>query len=295
MMAAQSHITPDPLQGTVGGTTPFEMQAALIPDENKFEYESAAEMLRIMQTTINSGSAEEYFLYFHGVTHDDLPEIDKEFFASNIQGTVRFTTENILQALICRMLPGWRHRTLSLNLSIRITFKITDIPGNTLYSTRTFCGTRFDFGNIRSKEGHQPLGPATRGAKGVWPSVAMEVGYSQAMDFLRLDAERWLINSAGAIRHVILVQLMTDSLALHIECWAMAPAPQMGTRQSPNGVPRCVQQFKINTNGAVISTSPELRIPYTAIFDEPNENPPDVVFTNAELSSFALQMFEMMN
>ena len=47
----QSHITPDPFQGT-RRSTEFEMQAALILDENKFEYQSPADMIRIIQTTV---------------------------------------------------------------------------------------------------------------------------------------------------------------------------------------------------------------------------------------------------
>ena len=94
------------------------MQAALIPDENKFEYKSPADLIGRIQTSIDSGSAEEYFLYFKGVTYDHLPEIDKEYFASQLPGqcTLLFTTENSLSGLICRILPGWRHRDLMLNL-----------------------------------------------------------------------------------------------------------------------------------------------------------------------------------
>jgi len=294
-LALQSHVTPDPLLDTMRRSTQFEMQAALIPDENKFEYESEAELLRTIQNTINSGTAEEYFLYFHGVTHDHLPELDREFFQSQLRCTVLFTTENSLQALICRILPGGRHRTFILNLWMKIMFKIAAIPGHSDESIRSFGGTRFKSGDLRSKEAHEALGPETRVARDIWPSVVFEVGYSEALEFLRLDAEWWLINSAGAIRFVILVQLMTGPSAMHIECWAMAPPPHPRTRDTPISFPSCVQLFNINANGAVASTSPGLCIPYSSIFDEPNENAADVVFTNAELSSFALRMFRMMD
>ena len=46
----------------------------------------------------------------------------------------------------------------------------------------------------------------------------IEAGYSGALEFLRLDAKWWLANSAGEIRLVILVQLLTDQSAIHIEC-----------------------------------------------------------------------------
>ena len=160
----QSHLAPDPLQGTRRRSTEFELQAALIPNKNKFEYQSPADLIRRIQTTIDSGSAEEYFLYFRGVTHDHLPDIDKEFFASQLPGrcTLLFTTENSLSGLIYRILPGRRHRDLRLNLWIKIMLKISSIPGHALESIDRFGGRRFDIKNVRSKEEHEALKPATQ-------------------------------------------------------------------------------------------------------------------------------------
>jgi len=273
----------------------FEMQASLIPDENKFEYQSAPELIRIIDNTVKSGSAKEYFLYFHGVTHDHLRDLDREFQWSTAPGIVRFTTENSKQALICRILPGGKHRTLMFNLWTLIRFKIAAIPGHTYDSIDSFGGKRFFLGNLRSKEGFDALGPQTQAASGVWPPVVIEFGSSEGLDFLHLDAEWWLINSSGGTRLVILIQLMTDPFALRIECWAMAPPSHTGAGHPPIGAPTCVQLFNINANGVVTSTSPGLCIPYSSLFNEPNDNAQDVVFTNAELSSFALRMFDLMN
>jgi len=291
----QSQITPDPIQDAAGRSSQFEMQASLIADENKFEYQSAPEVIRIIDNTVRSGSAKEYFLYFHGVTHDHLRELDREFQWSTVPGTVRFTTENGLQALICHILAGGKPRTLMLNLWSEIRFKIAAIPGHTHDSIDSFGAKRFFLGNLRSKEGFDALGPQIQAASGVWPPVVIECGSSEGLDFLHLDAEWWLINSTGGTRLVILIQLMTDPFAIRIECWAMAPPPSHTGTHPPIGAPTCVQLFNINANGEVTSTSPGLCIPYSSLFSEPNENAQDVVLTNAELSSFALRMFDLMN
>ena len=269
------------------------MQAALILEENKFEYQSPAEMIRIIQTTADSGSADEYFLYFYGVTHGHLREIDREFWMSKHRCTVHFTTENSLSALVCRILPGGRHKTLIMNFWMKLAFKMSSIPGRPWNSIELFGGDRFGIPNVRSKEGHEALVPATRGERPSWPSAMLEVGYSEALDFLRLDAKWWLINSAGKTRFVMIFQIMTEPFALHIECWAMVTSDDQQTIQAPTLSPACVQLFDIETDGTVTSESPELRIPYRFIFDEPNENAVDLVLTNAELSSFALRMFRM--
>ena len=290
--ALQSHITPDPLPGTWRISPEFEMQAALIPDRNRFEYQSPAKLISTIKATIDSGSAEEYFLYFYNINHGHLREIDKEFWTCRLRCTVRFTTENSLSALICKVLRAGNLRMLTLNLWPDIRYKIETIPGCTRDSIRSFYGTRFYVSDVRSKEGYEAIGPVTRGARPAWPSVVMEVGSSEALDFLRLDAKWWLINSAGNTRFVITVQLMTDPFAIHIECWAMVASDDRQTIQVATQTPACVQIFDIDAEGTVESESPDLRIPYSCIFDEPNENAPDAVFTNSELSSFAPWIFE---
>ena len=269
------------------------MQAALIPDRYRFEYQSPAKLINTIQTTIDSGSAEEYFLYFYNINHGHLSEIDKEFWACRLRCTVRFTTENSLNALICRILHGGNLSTLALNLWFDIRYKITTIPGHTRGSIREFYGTRFYVSDVRSKAGHKALGPVTRKTRTAWPSVVMEVGSSEALDFLRLDAKWWLINSAGQTRFVMISQIMTDPFAIHIECWAMVTSNDQQTIQAVAQTPTCVQIFDIDAEGTVTSESPDLRIPYSCIFDEPNENEVDVVLTNAELSSFGLRMFRL--
>jgi len=292
--ALQSHTTPDPLPGTWRISPEFEMQAALIPEQNRFEYQSPADLLSIIKRTVDSGSAEEYFLYFYGINHGHLPEIDEEFETCRLRCTVRFTTENSLSALICKVLCGGNLSTLALNLWFRIQYTIERIPGSTRDSILPFYGARSYISDLRSKEGYQAIGPFTGGARPAWPSVVMEVGPSEALDFLRLDAKWWLINSAGKTRFVIIVQLMTEPFAIHIECWAMVASDDRQTMQVATQTPACVQLFDVDAEGTVLSESPDLRIPYSCIFDEPNENAPDAVFTKAELSFFGPWIFNVL-
>ena len=122
-----------------------------------------------------------------------------------------------------------------------------------------------------------------------WPSVVIEVGYPQGMDFLRLDAEWWLINSDDKTRFVILITSETDPFALHIECWMMVES----ICPTPALIPRCVQDFNIDKEGRVTSTSgsSELKVPSSCIFDEiPDLSPPPAKLSFPELSELALRM-----
>ena len=290
----QDLILPDPRPGTKGRCTQFELQAALIPDESRFEYQSARELARTVQMTVDSGFEEEYFLYFHGVTDSESEVLEKELRAVQLRNSVRFTFENALDAAILRIMPGPAHSRIAGNFFRVIEHKITSIPGHDTWSIHYFGATLLQIPGVRSKEGHYSLGPVTRAGWDAWPSVMIETGYSKALEYLRLDAGWWLINSAGKIRFVIIVQVMTDPLALHIEGWAMSSSGHRQTRQTNAVIPSCEQSFDIDEEGEVTSASSALCIPYDCIFDERNGDPPNAVLDKAELNSFARWMFQLL-
>jgi len=276
------------------GATLFEIQAALIPEQNRFPYQSTQELVLAVETTIDSGSAEEYFIYFHGISDNEYDTIEEALREAQLQSSVRFTFENALDAAILRIMPRSEHHRVGTNLFSELREKIASIPSHGSQSVQEFAATRLQIPRVRSKEGDESLGPATRVGWHAWPSVMIELGYSGGLDFLRLDAKWWLINSGGKTRFVIIVQIMTNPLGLRIECWKMIPSGRRQTRQTRAWIPEQVQDFDIDEEGVVTSASPELSIPYDCIFDEPSDNASDVVFTKAELSSFTLWMFNLL-
>ena len=279
-----------------GGTTQFEMQAALIPDESKFEYESARKLARMVRKAFDSGSADQYFLYFHGVVDREYDVIEKELQKVRIRNAVRLTFENALDAAIVRITPGPEHCGVVLSLYYEIMYKIFSIPGHSSSSVEGFGATLFQVPGVRGKEGDEGIAPRARLGRNVWPSVMMEIGYAGGEDFLRLDAQWWLINSAGRTRFVILVFITKNPLALGIECWSMTGYGGPDSRQTSFDVPTCVGNFNIDSFGNVKSPlgSTELRIPYMSIFDQHQGGAEDVMFSFDELSKFALARYPKM-
>jgi len=53
----------------------FEIQAALIPDQNKFEYQSTQELVRTVPGFADSESAQEHSIYFHSVSDTEFEVI----------------------------------------------------------------------------------------------------------------------------------------------------------------------------------------------------------------------------
>lgn len=277
----------------------FEIQAALIADENKFEYRSLEliQLVRTVEQFVDSESPEEY-LYFYGISDREYELIDNVLRQVALRSTVRFTFENALNAAILHIRPGLEHNMIACNFVSKLEKKLASIPGNE-HSVSGFGAALFQTTGVRSKEGDQCLRPRTRKGRHAWPSVMIEAGYSKGKDFLSLDAEWWLINSEGSTRFVIIIIIERDPWALRIECWKMIETGRRETRQTPARMPRCVQDFNINEAGAVVSPmeSPELSIPYECIFDKcDSDSPPlpPVTLSFLELSKFALFMFEQL-
>jgi len=171
--------------------------------------------------------------------------------------------ENAFDAAIIRITSGPEHARVGKSLYIEIIEKIASIPGHDLRSVEPFGATLLQVPGVRSKEGDGGFGPNTRLGRSVWPLVIMEFGYSGGENFLRLDAQWWLINSPGRIRFVILVYVTKNPLALGIECWSMAESSGPEPSQTSVCAPTCVANFNIGPFGNVKSPlgSTELRIP----------------------------------
>ena len=277
----------------------FEIQVALIPDQNKFEYRSPQDLIRRVIEFEKSEPGGGH-LYFHGIPDSKHEVIPEKVRKSQKRSIVCFTYENALHAAILHLHPGGIvYGYLTSNIATQLLSKMDSIPGYIAKSV-IHCGAiLFEVPGVRSKQGDRCLvsDERRRRQREWWPSVMIQVavGNAIAMDFLRLDAEWWLMNSDKNTRFVILVKLETDPFALHIECWMMVETGRRQTRLTPALIPRCVQDFDINEAGDVTSImgSTELEVPYGCIFDEvPNPSPPATTLSIAELSAFALWLFE---
>jgi len=213
-----------------------------------------------------------------------------------LRNAIRLTFENALDAAIIRITPGLEHCRVGITFYFEIIDKITSTPGHSRRSVEGFGATLLQVPGVRSKEGDESFGPRTRVGRSVWPSVMIDVGYAGGEYFLRLDAQWWIINSAGRTQFVILVCVTKDPLSLGIECLSMTESGGSESRQTSACVPTCVNNFNIDFFGNVKSAlgSTELRIPYTYIFDQHQGDAEDVVFSFDELSGFALEWYPMM-
>ena len=123
------------------------------------------------------------------------------------------------------------------------------------------------------------------------PTDYPQVGYSESLGQLRLDAEWWLVNGAGTLRMVIILRIGQNPYSIRIEAWEMVANTTRITRAAPANAPRCTQACTIDQAGAVTPQGVLITIPYMTLFDVPNIAGRNIEFTSDDLSSFALWVF----
>jgi len=215
-----------------------------------FEYIHPWQLLTDIDKAVDFNSCEQSFLYFYEFDHRDWRIIEELLYSFGFRSALRFTFEYVVRGAIVRIMPGSEHESVGGELYDDIVRKIDAIPGH-LRSTVQVGGTRSKVQGFRGKEGDYGLRPRTRKAKGSWPSLMIEVGYSQTLELLGYDAEWWLLQSQGRTRFVILIKVGREPFSLRIECWQMRPSPLLGI--SEEWVPTCTQDFDINEAGEVTS------------------------------------------
>lgn len=105
----------------------FEIQAALIPDRYKFQYQSARDLAMLVKALVNQKHPEQY-LYFRGISDGGLEAIESALREAQIRPAVLFTFENALDSAILPIRPGMEHGIIAYNFAFRIGEKIDSIP-----------------------------------------------------------------------------------------------------------------------------------------------------------------------
>jgi len=102
----------------------FEIQAALIPDQNKFEYQSAQELVRTVWGFADSESAQEHPTHFHSVSDAEFAVIRREILEAGTMSIVRFTFEKGLNRSILQIRHGSAHHLIASTLGYEFAQKM---------------------------------------------------------------------------------------------------------------------------------------------------------------------------
>ncbi|KAG0125361.1 hypothetical protein HOY82DRAFT_631639 [Tuber indicum] len=289
--------SPPVLSGSADPRTPFAKLLELIPAEDKLHFSTAIDLAEWtrerIQQCLNSSSG--CYVAVTGVSEEALAQIDQALRGRGIRNSARFTYEGPLDSLIIRLMPGAPHDIVSRSFFYRVGRKIDSFPR--LGDTWAPLGSaEFEAHGRRKKQGDEAIKPVTRSLETDWPSLVIEVGHSESLQMLRFDAEWWLKYSAGQTNMVIIIKIKRNPNSIRLECWEMYRNPTRRVTRSTAAVPTCRQWFNINNLGMATPFNPgqSLEIPYLTIFDTGPQNHPTFVFSQAELSSWALYVYSVL-
>lgn len=261
------------------------MLSRLIPAHNRLHFShvmNLCEQIRDrVEQCLSTGSG--CYVLVRGVDFDTIQAINHVFSHMGVRKALRFTYENVIRSLIMRIMPGPVHEGASRSIYSKIEKKIENIPGHE-ESIYPVGSSQFTVPRRRGKQGDESLRPlGTRPLWRDWPSVTIEVGYSESLRELQCDAAWWLENPDGKTRMVIIVKVGVDPPNIRVEAWEMYRDQTRRVTRSTAPKPSMRQSFEVNDTGAILPPDAELIIPYEAIFDTcfpgyppylPGEDPP---------------------
>jgi hypothetical protein len=249
--------------------------------------------IKNMQEAINSyeekleASEASPYMIFRLVTTDDLLKIERARENGKIDRGVRLTHYVDWDILILKV-PTAKHEAAHRTFS------------HQLFGEAMLMGLRRELTNLgstkfktprMSKEGDSAFKPLSiRPHKADWPTIVLESGWSESLTKLRQDAHRWLENSRGDVKIVLLFSIGRTARTMIIEKWENRPVPanRPATRSNTTQIPTQIQAITIDSNSNTVNGAP-LTLEFRKIFLR-QAVPPlehDFTFTAQDLSAYA--------
>jgi hypothetical protein len=213
------------------------------------------------------------YLIFRFVTTDDLLNIERGRECGEISRGVRMTHYVDWNILILKV-PTAEHERSHRKFSDKLVIRAAGMGLEEEFDS--LGATKFKTPHM-SKEGDSAFKPLSiRPRKADWPTIVLEFGWSESLVKLRQDAHRWLENSGGDVKIVLLFSIGRTARTMIIERWenpvpANRPATRSMTRAAANPLnqppqtPTQIQAITIDSNSNTVNGAP-LTLEFQKIF-----------------------------
>lgn len=215
----------------------------------------------------------------------------------NLPGRVDYNPS--LQLLILTMV-SLPHEVASRDFDVLVRGKAQERRVRRAVMSR---GSTLTEGRDRSKEADSSWSPSPKylppGRSTQWPSVALEVAYSESREKVKRDMEYW-VNGSADVRMGVTIDIKKQTGNIVISSWRRgAPTPP---RTPTNPEPEMIQEIRIyrsNQNGkSYVTGDNNLVIPFEhMMLRKPNvdQGEGDFILTRGELLEIAETVWDVMD
>jgi hypothetical protein len=184
-----------------------------------------SKLLRHHTTELMEGRSNQACFAFCNVSQQAITTFHEQ--RHTLPKCIRISYYPNLQMLIVRLRPGGPHEAASGHFHGLIQDALGPMGLN--FRSLKAIGAKIHTGPDGSqKEPDQCFRPRVRPNPTDWPTLILEVGYSETLAQLHRDADWWIEKSNGQVQIVVLVKLSTTTTTkrMHIEVWHSVPNPQ---------------------------------------------------------------------
>ena len=200
----------------------------LPPDTPVFHYNPQCDLQSLMPPV----SPHDCFVVIKAFPSKALDELDEQ-----LPGRLDYSLS--LQTLILKM-PSHPHE----EAASRFEFLLMGLARQMKVTRQIFClgATRID-GEDRKKQADRAWSPIRQGHQ--FPTLALEVGYSQTAEKFQRDIAWWLRASKGQMRMGITIDIKRGSGNIEIKSWV----PTMSFPQNASTAPQVTQRILMKKGG----------------------------------------------
>jgi hypothetical protein len=249
-------------RGDIVSDTEDVFLSHLPPDTPVFQYNPQCDLQSLMPPV----SPHDCFVVIKAFPSKALDELDEQ-----LPGRLDYSLS--LQTLILKM-PCHPHE----EAASRFEYLLMRLAEQMMATRRISClgATRID-GEDRKKQADRAWSPIRQGHR--FPTVALEVEYSQTAEKLQRDIAWWLLESKGRMRMGITINIKRGSGNIEIKSWV----PAMSFPQHASTASQVAQRILMKRGGngqEPTIQGGDLIIPFQYLFlNEPREGEGDFVFT----------------
>ena len=252
--------------------------------------------LQQLRNNVDHSRTTNQYLIVRDVDEDIMKHIEDRGYKG-----VRYEWHGDLEVLIVKV-PTKTHETAAAAFGDEISFTARTMGLPAIERQLTGAGKCQAPGGTPSKEADWSMVPANvrPSSSDDFPTIVIEVGFSETLRKLRSDARLWFSMSNNEVQIVILIAVRAANNQIIFEKWALGPAAagQRRTRHTPLQLPRAEQEITItrtppNTFAITNGTAP-LTLEFNRLFLRlPVGGEHDIVFTQAQLVDIAQSIFRM--